>query len=98
LSHSVAGFIPDAKEKFDRVVAAFPDTAFPFLDKVSKNSQSSLPDIARLEPDRVAPSHQPSSATTSLRATVRVRPSPPPSKTFGHTSTPQHLKKKSVEK
>ncbi|GJY30396.1 hypothetical protein Tco_0413891 [Tanacetum coccineum] len=57
LSQSVAGFIPDAKEKFDRVVAAFPDTAFPFLDKVSKNSQSSLPDIARLEPDRVAPSH-----------------------------------------
>ncbi|GJV67648.1 hypothetical protein Tco_1483157 [Tanacetum coccineum] len=25
----VAGFIPDAKEKFDRVIAAFPDTTFP---------------------------------------------------------------------
>nr|GEV69623.1 hypothetical protein [Tanacetum cinerariifolium] len=27
------GFIPDAKEKFDRVVAAFPNTTFHFLDK-----------------------------------------------------------------
>ncbi|GKC86844.1 hypothetical protein Tco_1147493, partial [Tanacetum coccineum] len=34
LSQRVAGFIPDAKEKFDRVIAAFPDTTFPFLDKV----------------------------------------------------------------
>ncbi|GKB98025.1 hypothetical protein Tco_0984162, partial [Tanacetum coccineum] len=33
LSHKVAGFISDAKEKFDRVIAAFPDTTFPFLDK-----------------------------------------------------------------
>ncbi|GJY96285.1 hypothetical protein Tco_0512646, partial [Tanacetum coccineum] len=33
LSHRVVGFIPDAKEKFDRVIAAFPDTTFPFLDK-----------------------------------------------------------------
>ncbi|GJW40292.1 hypothetical protein Tco_0066137 [Tanacetum coccineum] len=35
LSQEVAGFIPDAKEKFDRVIAAFPDTTFPFLDKPS---------------------------------------------------------------
>ncbi|GJU72063.1 hypothetical protein Tco_1263468 [Tanacetum coccineum] len=56
LSQKVAGFIPDAKEKFDRVIAAFPDTTFPFLDKVSQHSQSSLQDIARLEPDRVTPS------------------------------------------
>ncbi|GJR20656.1 hypothetical protein Tco_0969183 [Tanacetum coccineum] len=42
LSHKVAGFISDAKEKFDRVIAAFPDTTFPFLDKVSQHSQSSL--------------------------------------------------------
>ncbi|GKG12534.1 hypothetical protein Tco_0346771, partial [Tanacetum coccineum] len=46
LSQRVAGFIPDAKEKFDRVIAAFPDTTFPFLDKVSQHSQSSLQDIA----------------------------------------------------
>ncbi|GJV66908.1 hypothetical protein Tco_1482417, partial [Tanacetum coccineum] len=31
LSQRVTGFIPDAKEKFDRVIAAFPDTTFPFL-------------------------------------------------------------------
>ncbi|GJW47287.1 integrase, catalytic region, zinc finger, CCHC-type containing protein [Tanacetum coccineum] len=54
LSQRVDGFIPDAKEKFDRVVAAFPATTFLFLDKVSQNTQSSLQDIARLEPDRMS--------------------------------------------
>ncbi|GJZ52614.1 hypothetical protein Tco_0607129 [Tanacetum coccineum] len=72
LSQRVNGFIPDAKEKFDIVVDAFPATTFPFLDKVSQNSQSSLQDIARLEPDRIMPSHQTSSATTSLRANTHV--------------------------
>ncbi|GJX90156.1 pectinesterase inhibitor 9-like protein [Tanacetum coccineum] len=90
----VAGFIPDAKEKFDRVIAAFPDTTFPFLDKVSQHSQSSLQDIARLEPDRVTPSSQPSSATASLRTNTYARHSTSSSRTFGHTSTPEHLKKK----
>nr|GEY67615.1 hypothetical protein [Tanacetum cinerariifolium] len=70
-----AGFIPDAKEKFDRVVAAFPDTTFPFMDKTF-------------------------SATVSLRANTHVRHSTSLFGTFGHTSTPEHLKKKkkSVEK
>ncbi|GJU08082.1 putative reverse transcriptase domain-containing protein [Tanacetum coccineum] len=72
LSQRFVGFIPDAKEKFDRVVAAFPDTTFLFLDKVSQNSQSSLQYIARLEPDKVTPSHQTSSATASLRAYSHV--------------------------
>ncbi|GJS98580.1 hypothetical protein Tco_0819750 [Tanacetum coccineum] len=96
----VAGFIPNAKEKFDRVIVAFPDTTFPFLDKVSQNSQSSLQDIARLDPDRVTSSHQTSSATASLRANTHVRHSTSSSGTFGHTSTLEHLKKKkkSVEK
>ncbi|GJZ52645.1 ribonuclease H-like domain-containing protein [Tanacetum coccineum] len=94
LSQRVAGFIPDAKEKFDRVIAAFPDATFPFLDKVSQHSQSSLQDIARLEPDRVTPSSQPSSATASLRTSTHARHSTSSSGTFGHTSTPEHLKKK----
>ncbi|GJS69511.1 hypothetical protein Tco_0702352, partial [Tanacetum coccineum] len=100
LSQKVAGFIPDAKEKFDRVITAFPDTTFPFLDKASQHSQSSLQDIALLEPDRVTSSHQPSSATVYLRANTYMRHSTSPSGTFGHTSTPEHLKKKkkSVEK
>nr|GEW71139.1 hypothetical protein [Tanacetum cinerariifolium] len=33
LSQRVVGFIPDAKEKVNRVIAAFLDTTFPFLDK-----------------------------------------------------------------
>ncbi|GKB74618.1 hypothetical protein Tco_0936030 [Tanacetum coccineum] len=94
LSQRVVGFVPDAKEKFDRVVAAFPNTTFPFLDKVSQNSQSSLKGIARLEPDNVTPSHQTSSATTSLRANTYVRHSTSSSGTFGYTSTLEHLKKK----
>ncbi|GKA87376.1 hypothetical protein Tco_0809140 [Tanacetum coccineum] len=100
LSQKVAGFIPDAKEKFDRVIAAFLDTTFPFLDKVSQHSQSSLQDIARLEPDRVTPSSQLSSATASLRTNTHARHSTLSSGTFGHTSTPEHLKKKkkSVER
>nr|GEX29592.1 hypothetical protein [Tanacetum cinerariifolium] len=100
LSQRVVGFILDAKEKFDRVVAAFPNTTFPFLDEVSQNSQSSLQDIGQLEPDRVTSSHQTSSATTSLRANTHVRHSTSSSGTFGHTSTLEHLrkKKKFVEK
>ncbi|GJY34091.1 hypothetical protein Tco_0418560 [Tanacetum coccineum] len=94
LSQRVTGFIPDAKEKFDRVIAAFPDATFPFLDKVSQHSQSSLQDIARLEPDRVTPSSQPSSVTASLRTSTHARHSTSSSGTFGHTSTPEHLKKK----
>ncbi|GJV73570.1 hypothetical protein Tco_1493565 [Tanacetum coccineum] len=33
LSQRVVGFIPDAKEKFNRVIVAFTDTTFTFLDK-----------------------------------------------------------------
>nr|GEV26584.1 hypothetical protein [Tanacetum cinerariifolium] len=40
LSQKVAGFIPDATEKFDRVIAAFPDTTFPFLYKTSSATAS----------------------------------------------------------
>nr|GEY05271.1 hypothetical protein [Tanacetum cinerariifolium] len=35
LSQKVVGFTSDAKEKFDRVIAAFLDTTFLFLDKTS---------------------------------------------------------------
>nr|GEU70957.1 hypothetical protein [Tanacetum cinerariifolium] len=72
LFQKVAGFIPNAKQNFDRVIA---DTTFPFLDKTS-------------------------SATASLRANTHIRHSTSSSGTFGHTSTPKHLKKKkkSVEK
>ncbi|GJW88788.1 hypothetical protein Tco_0164128 [Tanacetum coccineum] len=56
--------------------------------------------IARLEPDMVTPSSQPSSATASLRTNTHARHSSSSSGTFGHTSTPEHLKKKkkSVER
>ncbi|GKA45611.1 hypothetical protein Tco_0738407 [Tanacetum coccineum] len=45
LTQKVYGFIPDAKEKFYRVITAFPNTIFPFLDK------SQLADVAQ-------PNHQ----------------------------------------
>ncbi|GKA93815.1 hypothetical protein Tco_0815801 [Tanacetum coccineum] len=67
---------------------------------VSQHSQSSLQDIARLEPDRVTPSSQPSSAIAPLRANTHVRHSTSSPGTFGHNSNPEHLKKnkKFVEK
>ncbi|GKE38853.1 hypothetical protein Tco_1462258 [Tanacetum coccineum] len=64
------------------------------MDCSDDDSQSSLQGVARLEPDKVMPSHQTSSATTSLRANTHVRHSTSSSGTFGHTSTPEHLKKK----
>ncbi|GKC13285.1 hypothetical protein Tco_1010067 [Tanacetum coccineum] len=70
LSQRVADFIPDAKEKFDRVVVAFPDTTFLFLGMVSQNSHSSLQVITQLEPDRVTSSYQTSSATASLSSNI----------------------------
>ncbi|GKC10299.1 hypothetical protein Tco_1007081 [Tanacetum coccineum] len=59
-----------------------------------------IPDIARLEPDRVTPSSRPSSAIASLRTNTHARHSSSSSGTFGHTSTLEHLKKKkkSVER
>ncbi|GJU41947.1 hypothetical protein Tco_1194904 [Tanacetum coccineum] len=59
----------DKAGSFDRVIAAFPDTTFPFLDK-------------------------PSSTTASLRTNTHVQHSTSSPETFGHISTPEHLKKK----
>ncbi|GKA25010.1 hypothetical protein Tco_0711043 [Tanacetum coccineum] len=82
LRKRVDGFILDAQEKFDSSVDAFFATTFPFLDKVSQSSQSSLQDITRLEPDKVVPSCKTSSATTSLRANTHGRHSTSSSRTF----------------
>ncbi|GJU76410.1 hypothetical protein Tco_1273480 [Tanacetum coccineum] len=82
----------------ERVVAVFSTTTFPFLDKVSQNSKSSLHDIARLEPHKAVPSRKTSSSTISLRANTQGQHSTLSFETFGHTSTLEHLKKKkSVE-
>nr|GEX75484.1 hypothetical protein [Tanacetum cinerariifolium] len=64
------------------------------IDEEFRELSHSLQDLARLEPDRVTPSHQTSCATTSLRANTHARHSTSSSKTFVHTSTLEHLKKK----
>ncbi|GJU62651.1 hypothetical protein Tco_1244486 [Tanacetum coccineum] len=94
LVQRVDGFIPDAKEKFDRAVIAFPATTFPFLDNLSQNSQCSLQDITRLEHNRVMSSHQTTTTIASLRANTHVRHFTSSSWTFGYTSTLEHSKKK----
>ncbi|GJV18263.1 hypothetical protein Tco_1363586 [Tanacetum coccineum] len=97
LSQEVAGFILD----FTPLVRRFlKSSVFNQALRVSQHSQSSLQDIARLEPDRVTPSSHPSSATASLRTTTHVRHSTSSFETFGHTGTPEHLKKnkKPIEK
>ncbi|GJU11399.1 hypothetical protein Tco_1133795 [Tanacetum coccineum] len=68
------------------------------IDEEFKELSQRVDDIARLEPDKVVPSRNTSAATTSLRANTQGRHSTSSSETFGHTSTPEHLKKKkSVE-
>ncbi|GKA27238.1 ribonuclease H-like domain-containing protein [Tanacetum coccineum] len=64
------------------------------MDRTDEEFKGSLQAIARLEPDRVTSSHQPSSTIASLRANTHVRHSTSSSGTFGHNSTPEHLKKK----
>ncbi|GJQ90014.1 hypothetical protein Tco_0001153 [Tanacetum coccineum] len=66
------------RELSQRVVGFISDAK-----EVSQNSQSSLQDIARLEPNRVTSSHQTSSAIVSLRANTHVRHSTSSSRTSG---------------
>ncbi|GJS16048.1 hypothetical protein Tco_0410520 [Tanacetum coccineum] len=95
----LTSYTPYPSRKIGHIsVAAFSTTTFLFLDTVSQNSKSSLQDIARIEPDKVVPSRKKSSAIISLRANTHGRHSTSSSRTFGHTSTLEHLKKKkSVE-
>ncbi|GJZ40944.1 hypothetical protein Tco_0587830 [Tanacetum coccineum] len=70
------------------------------IDEEFRGLSQKVVDIAQLEPDRVTSSHQTSSVAASLRDNTHIRHSTSLSGTFGHTSTPEHLKKKkkSVEK
>ncbi|GJX27944.1 gag-pol polyprotein [Tanacetum coccineum] len=86
--------------RMDRTDEEFRGLSQKVVGFIPDAKDNSLQDIARLEPDRVKSSHQPSSATASLRANTHVRHSTSSSRTFGHTSTLEHLKKKkkSIEK
>ncbi|GJT62931.1 hypothetical protein Tco_1006464 [Tanacetum coccineum] len=88
------GLRMDHTDKEFRELSQRVDGFIPDAKEKLDRSVSSLQDIARLEPDKVMPSHQTSSATTSLRANTHVRHSTSSSETFGHTSTLEHLKKK----
>ncbi|GJU12334.1 hypothetical protein Tco_1134730, partial [Tanacetum coccineum] len=50
--------------------------------------------VALLKPDQAVPFSKTSSATLSLGVGTRDRGSAPSTETFGHTSTPEHLKRK----
>ncbi|GKB75584.1 hypothetical protein Tco_0942479, partial [Tanacetum coccineum] len=88
LSHRVSNFVPNAQEKFDNVVAAFPTKTFPFFGKVFQSAESSLRDIAQLKPDPTVPFSKASYATVSSGVWTHDRSSAPSVGTFGHTSTP----------
>ncbi|GJW53742.1 hypothetical protein Tco_0097827 [Tanacetum coccineum] len=58
------------------------------------SAESSLRDIAQLEPDLIVPLSKASSVTVSLGVGTRDRSSTPFVGAFGHTSTLEHLKRK----
>ena len=110
ITQKVSHFVPGAREKLDEVVAALPNEVFPFFHKVSQHAGDALSDITHLEPDVVAPSYQIPSATVTPAGVSSVVAATLPSvivtssgvssvvistpKTFGYTSTPEHLKNK----
>lgn len=102
VSRMVSNFIPGAEKKFNDVVASLPTQAFPFFSKVSRSAENNLQDIAQLEPDKIVPPRKaPSTAATSSgRPDTRTldRSTTLPTKTFGYTSTPEHLKTKKASK
>ncbi|GKA99122.1 hypothetical protein Tco_0827059 [Tanacetum coccineum] len=73
------------------------------IDRIDEEFRGLSQKVSGFIPDakeKVTSSHQPSSATASLRANTHMRHFTSSSGTFGHTSTPEQLKKKkkSVEK
>ncbi|GJV66368.1 hypothetical protein Tco_1477196 [Tanacetum coccineum] len=76
------------QELSQRVDGFIPGVQEKFNDVVAAFFASTFPFL-----DKVVPPHK-TSATTSLRANTHGRHSIPSSGTFGHTSTPEHLKKK----
>ena len=102
ISRRVSHFVPGAEEKFNDAMTAFPTQAFPFFDKVAQSARSDLRDIAQLEPDEVVPPRTASSSAVILLGGMGTRApdrsTTLPSKTFGYTSTPEHLKKKKTPK
>ncbi|GJX17885.1 hypothetical protein Tco_0218717, partial [Tanacetum coccineum] len=53
-SQNVLNFFVGAQAEFDKAVAAFPSTRFPFLDKIIVAAGGALPDVANVQPDRIA--------------------------------------------
>jgi hypothetical protein len=102
ISQRISHFVPEAKEKLDDVMTAFPTQAFPFFDKVVQSAESDLQDIAQLEPDQVVPPCKaPSTVVTSSGdpdTRAHDRSTTLPTQTFGYTSTPEHLKTKKASK
>ncbi|GJW36856.1 hypothetical protein Tco_0059776, partial [Tanacetum coccineum] len=53
-SQNVLNFFVGAQAEFDKAVAAFPSTRFPFLDKIIVAAGGALPDVANIQPDRIS--------------------------------------------
>ncbi|GJV28360.1 hypothetical protein Tco_1384808 [Tanacetum coccineum] len=66
--------------EFDKAIANIPFTHFPFLAKISEATESTLSEVASIQPDKIArPAVSASAPATSF----------PTCKTFGWTSTPK---------
>ncbi|GJU62342.1 hypothetical protein Tco_1244177 [Tanacetum coccineum] len=76
----VSKFVLGAQAEFDKAIANIPFTHFPFLAKISEATESTLSEVASIQPDKIA---RPA-VSASVPAT-----SSPTCKTFGWTSTPK---------
>ncbi|GJY78492.1 reverse transcriptase domain-containing protein, partial [Tanacetum coccineum] len=76
----VSKFVLGAQAEFDKAIANIPFTHFPFLAKISEATESTLSEVASIQPDKIArPAVSASAPATSF----------PTCKTFGWTSTPK---------
>nr|GEW80779.1 hypothetical protein [Tanacetum cinerariifolium] len=78
-AQNVSNFFVSAQAEFDKVVAAFPSTNFPFLSKVVVAAVGSLLEVVNIQPDKIVCSATPSSVpATPLSANEALSPSSTP--------------------
>ncbi|GJZ78893.1 hypothetical protein Tco_0643730 [Tanacetum coccineum] len=76
----VSNFVLGAQAKFDKAVDDFPSTSFPFLVKISEAVGNALPDVDKLQPNKLVRSATSASFPTPFSLS---------SKTFNRISAPK---------
>ncbi|GKC31407.1 hypothetical protein Tco_1038701 [Tanacetum coccineum] len=53
-SQKVSNFVLGAQAEFHKAIADIPSTHFPFLAKISEATESTLPEVESIQPDKIA--------------------------------------------